>query len=303
MANRRQHTIAQFYLRPFLSPGWVYRQRSSAPRATRNAAGVAVQQDYYGKDVAGRKTLDALNSYIENNAAPSFTKLVSNPDTITGYDWVVLSFLFANFAVRNPSYIEEWRATILNATAQLNVMAEKMTQRVIEASLAGSNLSEFRSEIDNESPTFTLEQLNKYATRVRKKGGHILAAGDQYNALSDIAQCIQRMTFLILEAPSDLFFVTSDRPLSLQRRINGSRVGAGWANSDALGSIALSPSRFLLMFHHKHSGVWQFKAVPEQVAGLNVKVIRFAHEEIYSPRKYREADDWMKSLGRWSSEQ
>lgn len=301
MSNRLQHIIPQFYLKPFLSPGWVYRRGADAPRAKQSPASVAVQPYYYGQDEVGRKTLDDLNKRAESDGAPALRKLIDNPSTITQHNWLILSYLFANFAVRTPAVIEELRSAELKATTQINAMAEKMTGRLIEASLAGSDLSEFRSEPDDESPTFTLDQLNKHTARLREKAGHLLAANDLFSALPDIAECIQQMAFWILGAPDHLFFATSDRPLTLQRRVNGSRVGAGWKNPDALGSIALCPSRFLLMFYAKYSGVWQTIATPEQVEGLNVEVIRFADQEIYSPSKSREADDWMKRRGRWSS--
>lgn len=300
MANRRQHTIPQFYLRQFLSPGWVYRLGADSPRATKNPSGVAVQRDYYGRDKASRETLDKLNSMVESNGAPVFRKLIDNPGTITEGDWVVLSYLFANFAVRTPAVIEEIRATELELVAQANAMARKMTERLIEASLAGSDLSEFRSEPSGDFPTMTLDQMKEHADRLRAEGGHRIAALDIFYALVDIAECIQQMSFWVVESPRNRFFVTSDRSLTLQSRVTGSRVGAGWENSDALGLIALSPSHFLLMCYAKPLGIRSTLATPEQVAGLNLETIKFADQEIYSPFKYYEADDWMKGLGRWS---
>jgi hypothetical protein len=262
---------------------------------------VAVQRDYYGIDVAGRETLDSLNSYIEGKAAPSLKKLISNPKTITEYDWVVLSFLFANFAVRNPASIEEWRAAFLDAAKKVNAMKGKMCGRRREALVLIGDQSKLRPELYNEAPTVTHKELMEHASILKVKGGHRVAADDISGALKDIAECIQQMAFWILGTPNDLFFVTSDRPLTLQRRKTGSRVGAGWKNPDALGSIALCPSRFLLMFYGEQSGVFQTKASLAQVLGLNVEVIRFADKEVYSRSAYQEANDWMKSIGRWST--
>jgi len=39
---------------------------------------------------------------------------------------------------------------------------------------------------------------------------------------------------------------------------------------------------------------------PSEVAGLNLEVVRFADQEVYSPFEYPEANDWMNGLGRWS---
>jgi len=310
MAKRRQHTIPQFYLRQFLSPGWVYRQGKFAPRYTSNAAGVAVHQDYYGRDKVGKKTLDDLNSVAEAEGAPALRKLVNNPHTITQKDWVKLSYLFANFAVRTPATIEDMRFTMLEITTQINAMAEKMTKSIKKALSEGRDLSEFvqsglvvPSGLSNESHSTNLEQLNEYANKLRQEKGHLFAARDTFSTLVSIAKCIQRMSFFVLEAPPHPFFVTSDRPLSLQSRKTGSRVGAGWGNSDALGIIALCPSHFLIMCYYPHSIIYSDKLSLEQVAGLNLEIIKFADREVYSPFEYPEADDWMKGLGRWSPQE
>jgi hypothetical protein len=299
MANRRQHYIPQFYLRQFLNPGWVYRRGADAPHFAESPADVAVQKDYYGRNKATQKPLDDLNSYIEDNGAPSFKKLIRSPKTCTQYDWFVLSYLFANLFVRNPAVIEEWRATALKAAARVNAMAEKMIETLVAASLAGSDLSEFRSEPEDESATMTLGQFNKHAAKLRAEGGHRVAAPDLFSALVDIAKCIRQMSVVVVEAPPPLFFVTSDTPLTLQSRKTGSQVYGGWKNNDALGLIPLCPSRLLLMFYSEPSVIAIQQATPEQVAGLNLETMRFADQEVYSTFEYPEANDWMKAVGRW----
>jgi hypothetical protein len=108
------------------------------------------------------------------------------------------------------------------------------------------------------------------------------------------------MSFLTLEAPSGLFFVSSDRPLAIESSQSGIPVGAGWGNPDAAGMIALHPGRFLLMYYQNKPSYMQIMATADQVELLNLKTINFAYQEIYSCLKYAEADDWMKGLGRWS---
>lgn len=300
IVSKRQHTIPQFYLRPFLSPGWVYRCGKFTPRATKNPAGVAVKKNYYGKGESGRKTLDNLNSLAETYGAPVLKKLFENPYAIMWKDYVELSYLFANFFVRTPSIIEETRAMELEMTMQVMVMARKMTERLAQSLLNGSDVSEFlQAEPDNESASMTLDQMIEHTSKLQQKGGHRVAALDTFYSLVDIAECIQQMSFRLVEAPDHLFFVTSDNPLTLQRRTTGSRVGAGWKNNDALGLIPLCPSHLLLMFYGRTTGIGIQQATPEQVVGLNLETIRFADQEVYSPFKYQEADDWMKAAGRW----
>ena len=296
MADRRQHTIPQFYLKQFLSPGWVYRRGEEKSRLEKSPKNIAVHQDYYGRNKAARKPLDDLNKYIEDKGAPSFTKLIKDIGSITDYDCYVLSFVFANIFVRIPAHIEEWRDAMFKATDEINTRAEKMIDRLISASLEGRDVSGFRSETNDESSA-TLNQLNKYGAKLKAGGGHRIAAGDVFSALPDIAECIRQMTFIVWEAPNNHFFLTSNRPLVLQSRKTGSRAHAGWGKPDALGTIAVSPSRFLTMFYYKLSGIYLLEATTEQVAGLNLETLRFAKNEIYSSFECSEAYHWMKGLG------
>lgn len=295
MADRRQHTIPQFYLKHFLSPGWVYPRGAKKPRLHNSPTSVAVHQDYYGRNTVERKTLDDFNKDIENCGAPSFTRLIKDVRTIIDDDWDILPIVFANIFVRTPAHIEEWRDVIRKATDEANTKAEKMIDRLILASLEGSDLSEFRSEI-NDEPSATLKQWNAHAAKVKALGGHRMAAYNLFSTLPDIAECIRNMTFKIWEAPNNHFFLTSDRPLVLRSQSTGSRAHAGWGNPDALGTIALCPSHFLSMFYYEPSSIYVVEATPEQVAGLNLETIKFAKDEIYSSFECSEAHRWMKGL-------
>lgn len=286
----RQHTIPQFYLKPFLSPGWVYQKGASAPKKKRSPRNVAAQPNYYGEDEVDKKTPDDLNSWIESYGAPVLKKLIENPCTITESEWIILSYLFANFAVRMPVVIEELRAMELKWTHEVNKIARR----------TGHSRFKFISQkLGEESPPTTLDQINDYATRLLEGSGHRVAANDTFGLLRDTAERINQMSFLALEAPSGLFFVSSDRPLAIESPQSGVPVGAGWGNPDAVGMIALHPSRFLFMFYQDEPSYMQILATADKVELINLKTINFADQEIYSCFKYTEADDWMKGLGRW----
>ena len=211
---------------------------------------------------------------------------------MTESEWIILSYLFANFAVRVPVAIEGLRAMELKWTKEVNEISKR----------TGYCQFKFISpKLGDESPPTTLDQINDYATKLKEEGGHLLAANDTFSLVRDIAECINRMTFLTLEAPSGLFFVTSDRPLSVQSSQSGVPVGAGWGNPDAAGMIALNPSHVLLMYYQDKPSYIQIMADADQVELLNLKTINFAYQEIYSCFKYAEVDNWMKGLGRWST--
>ena len=304
MAHRRQHTIPKFYLKQFLSPGWRYRLGESKPHYHNSPSNVAVQKDYYSRNMSSSTTLDDLNSIIEDNCALAFTRIIENPHAITKDEWsaylIILSYFCANFYLRSPRIIEETRATTLEAISQANILAEKMIGKVVEAKQAGKDLSNFiMPEPINNSTTITLDELNRYADRLRKHGGHRVMAKDLSFAFENTVKSIQEMSMWIVEAPNECFFITSDKPLTLISRLTYSRVGAGWQNRDAMGLIALSPRYFLIMAYEKPLGIRITTATCEQVEGSNLETITFADKEIYSPSKYSEAHNWMRKHGIW----
>lgn len=264
----KQHIVPQFYLKPFLANGWVYRKGASAPRRTKNPAGAAAQRDYYGSD----KAVDYLNSLAEGYGASALKRLTYDPDNMTESDCVGISLLFANLYVRTRVAIEEMRVTELLWTSQINEISRK----------TGIKRFSFKSVELNEESTATLEQINDYAASLAREDGYRLAAADLFNATLEIAECIRNMSFLILEAPPKSFFVTSDRPLLLRSRSSGSLVNVGWKKRDAVGCIALSPGRFLQVFYDKEPCIYQRMAKPNEVPDINRQTIMAADLEVYS---------------------
>lgn len=300
MAHRRQHFIPRFYLKQFLSPGWRYRLGDLEPHFHKSPSGVAVQKDYYSRNISSSATLDGFNSFIETNCAPIFMKFTKPLSTIAEGDLTILSHLLANIYVRTPRIIEEARASELEVISKANIIAKNITQKLDKGEITTKELSTlYPSEPVDNSTAITLEQLNERANKLRKKGGHRVAAKDTFYAFEIVLESIQEMSMWIVEAPSRLFFITSDKPLTLVSRLTGSRIGAGWQNRDAMGLMALSPRYFLIMAYEKPFGVRIATATSEQVVGLNLDTITFADQEIYSPSKYSEAYNWMRRRGRW----
>lgn len=283
MTSRSQHTIPRFYLRRFLSPGYVYRRGANAPQRTRNPRRVAVRETYYGKRVVGRRSMDEINSMVETTGAPALKKLIYEPAALTSDDWVDLAWLFANLALRTPANINELRGTELEAIRQIN----KILDAQIRALPSGTVVD-----------TSNLDELNRSADRLRSAHGQLEA--EPFIALPAVAKCIQMMQFVLTEASDGSNFITSDRPLALRRFPSGSRVGAGWGNDDAMGQIALSPRHFMLMFYGIPGAVSLGNATPEQVEEWNEETLICADQEVYSAVEHQGAHEWMERNGRWS---
>jgi hypothetical protein len=275
----KQHTIPQFYLRPFLTNGWVYRKGAPSPRHTRNPRGTAAQHDYYGAD----KSVDSFNLLVETESAPAVRRLLQDIDSMTGADIVSLSYLLANLYARTCAAIEELRNVEVYWTRQVNEITR----------LTGEKRFRFVSRELNEESTASLEEINDYATRLIASDGHQLAARDSFLSIPDIAECIRSMSFLIIEAPEESFFVTSDRPLLLRSRFSGSPANVGWRKRDAVGCVALSPDRFLQVFYDKEPCNYQRMARPNEVPSINRQTIMTADLEVYSRFECDEAAEWM----------
>ena len=274
-----QHTLPQFYLKSFLTNGWVYRKGAASSRRARNPRGTAAQHDYYGAD----KSVDAFNLLVENEGAPAMRKLLQEPENVTEADIVRFSYLLANLYARSRAAIEDLRTMELHWTRQVNEIAR----------VTGRKGFHFVSRELNEESSATLEQINDYATRLTASNGHHLAARDSFLATPDVAECIREMSFLIIEASPKLFFVTSDRPLLLRSRFSNSLVDVGWKKRDAVGCIALSPGRFLQVFYDKEPCIYQRTAEPNEVPDINRQTIMTADLEIYSKFECDEAAEWM----------
>lgn len=182
MTNRNQHTNPQFYLRPFLSPGFVYRRGAVSPIRTQSPRRVGVQEDYYyGGDDPTERSWDNINSRIESAGAPAFRKLIAAETTITSDDWLKLSWLLANLALRTPVYINELRHANLEMIAQMNQLLDLQ----IAALPPGT-------EFDSS----TLDQINEFRDRLMSPRGHLEAI--PFIALSDVAECIRKDAVLLV---------------------------------------------------------------------------------------------------------
>lgn len=294
--NRHQHTIPQCYLRRFLEPGFVYRRGKDSALYTKTARNFAGRRDYYERGGPRAIDLDPINNLVETGGAEALKDLIEAPETLTlNDDGRFLSYLFAGMYVRNPSVIEMMRGTQSAMIVDAERTAQDTAVKLGDPSLADGMLFRFRQpEADYESPYMSLKHMKEYKELLNEPKGHLDVA--PFDALLDIAKTIQQMSFLIYLAPKGYQFVTSDIPLVVRRRHNDSRVGAGWANRDAVGMIALCPSLFLLMIYHDGPNIRIMDATPEQVEEFNLLTLGDADQEVYCHTKYPKAHEWMKGV-------
>jgi len=109
----------------------------------------------------------------------------------------------------------------------------------------------------------------------------------------DLASIIANMGWVIIDASDEAFFITSDSPVYLTD-IDGSRIGAGWENANAVGSLPLSPRRYLGLHYGLPPDTLGYKRVStEEVETLNKRAIASASYAIFSPERYPPAETWL----------
>ena len=139
-----------------------------------------------------------------------------------------------------------------------------------------------------------------HAAAVEGEGGHRLVATDLYSAIPELAEIIRGMRMLVLSAPDDDTFLTSDAPLVLRSRATGSPiVGGGWSNRYVQATMPLHPSRYLYLSHTDPVGIELAEASHEQMRDLNFATLMFADTEIYSLCEDQEALNWLLGRDQW----
>jgi len=290
--GKRQHTNPYFYLNQFIKPGWVYLVGYQQPKRVKSAKNIAVRNWYYSPAPNGAD-LDVLNSKIEEMTAPVFRKLLTIKDTLTYESKQLFSWFIANLYLRAPETIEETGETILNFYEQIDYMLKEQLEQVEK----GAPKLEKNTKYDSGgvgSYTMTLDEWKEEleSTRRKVKKGRAMIT-ESMRLIPKLAKVIGNMSWGFLDAPSGAFFVTSDRPVCLTDR-GGSRVGAGWGNSNAFGTLPLSPSRCLVLHYGLPSDTWAYTQVPEEmVEDSNLRTISFAKDAVFSPEKYPPAENWL----------
>lgn len=299
--GKKQHINPRFYLDPFIHPGWVYSRGSKQPRRVQSARSAAVKEWYYSQDTEDEDfSLDDVNTGIESVCAPILRELLTTKDGLSYAAKQAFSYFIANLALRVPVAIEETGETILNFMEQMDKMAKEQMEfmgiKDVREKETEAKEDELLPEYDpaTGSYRYTLNGWRKELESMREEVKTGKATMLENIMLGKkLAPVIAKMGWDILDAPVGGFFITSDRPVYLTN-IDGTRLGAGWGNTNALGTLPLSPRRYLILHYGLPSNTWGYKrASSEEVEFLNERTIASARYEIYSPKRYPPAENWL----------
>ena len=293
--SKNQHTIPYFYLNRFIHPGWVYLCGSRCPKKVQSARSASVKEWFYSQNTGEQNyTLDSFNTYIETKTAPVLRELLNNRLALSEDSKLVFSYFIANLALRVPAHIKETGEMVIGALEQADYMAGKIMQEVHKIEVEENE--PFIEVVNGESGSYryTKKEWDNFLESLRQqdKVGKAMMETTM-SVITDLAPIIANMGWVIIDASDGAFFITSDSPVYLTN-IGGSRIGAGWENANAVGSLPLSPRRYLGLHYGLPSDTLGYKRVSaEEVEVLNARTIASASEAIFSPKKYPPAEDWM----------
>jgi hypothetical protein len=299
--GKKQHIIPRFYLNQFIHPGWVYLRGSKQPKLFQSARSVSVKEWYYSKDTDGKDyPLDAANMATEGIAAPILRELLITKEGLPNAKKRLFSYFIANLALRVPATIEEMAETLLNAMEKMDDMFKKqlasMGKEAIEKEEVDVKADEAGPKYDSNTGSYSWtvdgwkRELESMRKAVREKRAMI---SEQVSLTARLAPIIAKMSWFLFDAPTGTFFITSDRPVYLTN-IDGTRLGAGWGNMNVLGTLPLSPRRYLMLSYVHPSDTWGYKRLsPKEVESLNWRTIASAKYAVYSPENYPPAEKWL----------
>ena len=294
--GRKQHTIPRFYLERFLHPGWVYLRGFQHAKQVHSTKNVAVEDWYYSSDMDEQnQLLDSVNTAIESKTAPILGELLATKVALSDAEKLIFSYFIANLALRVPAHIKETGEAVVSTLEQANNMAKEIVRKIFKMEIEENQ--PFCEVVTRESGScrYTKKEWDNFLESLRQQNKKVKAMmTETMSNIEYLAPVIANMSWVIIDATDGAFFITSDCPVYLTD-INGSRLGAGWENPDAVGTLPLSPSRYLGLHYSWPSDMLGYKQVSTgEVDTLNTRVIASASHAVYSPQRYSLAESWLR---------
>lgn len=283
MAN--DHYIPRFYLKNFETPsrrGHVLVYRRGRKPELRGVRSVCSANDFYklkSKDVKiDRNAPDEFLTRMESDAAPIINRVLTAPKLkLSDKEIAVLAFFFGFLAVRTP-VMRERAVNAKKATrlAMLKAVAEDKNGYIRFA--LEHDLAKTEEEAENYRQV-TLEPEKNFITSLV---GDVddFSLQQAFRSGDKITQAFLRKHWILIEAPSTTFFMTSDNPVVMLAPDN-LRPGMDINYFNASILIPISPKRALLLSNQVATdGVWIPSSV--QMSNLVRQIIIFGYESIFA---------------------
>jgi hypothetical protein len=283
------HFVPQFYLKGFLDPDsvqtkdpWLWVANLPAGvvkrRAPKNVAAHAGYNTVPGSTES--EAAEEVLSQLETVAAPIIRRLINGANALTGQEWVDLLFFAAFLAVRTPYFrnrIEGFAAQIAEDLLRLSASHPDYYHRSVKETAAVEMTAE-------EIETSRLTALTPGAIRIKARP--ILSLLATFQSANDaVYPDFSRMRWAILRAERDLFFVTSDNPVSWADPTSRPAFYAGHGLRMRNVEVVFPVGPQVCLFGTWNGSAGSLAAPQQLVEAINRRVLQFSGEEVYANRQ------------------
>lgn len=217
---------------------------------------------------------------MESDAAPIINRVLTAPKLkLSDEELGVLAFFFGYLAVRTP-VMRERAVNAKKATrlAMLKAVAEDKEGYI------GFALEHDLAKTEEEAESYRQATLDPEKNFITSLVGDVedFSLEQAFRSGERITQAFLRKHWILIEAPSTTFFMTSDNPVVVLAPVN-LRPGTDINYFNASVLIPISPKRALLLSNHVATdGVWM--PSPTQMSNLVRQIILFGYESIFAHR-------------------
>ncbi len=245
MPAKRHHAVPRFYLSRFAAEdGLVWLHDVGKPSSVRVSPKDAIVENYlYAPEVGENPKDDLFETFLAQNveapAAPAIGRLAEGAP-ISSDDREKIAVFLAYQEFRVP----RMRDAVTNAFSQIG-------QRILDISM--QNREAMKKDFEDMGTPICDADLDTLIAGVQRGGIKVEATKAAWLGssliVSEIAEMLSRMPWAVLEAPTNIEFLTSDAPIVkvLTDRTVPRVFAGGWLSPSAESTFALDPSTILVI--------------------------------------------------------
>jgi hypothetical protein len=281
--KKRHHYLPEFYLEGFIDPRnkpylWVYEKGDPKIKKV-SAKDIAVQKHYYSfitqEGQRDSETFENFLAFIENNAAPVFSK-IRRQEILSEEERSRVAIFLSSLLTRVPNFRESIEVSAAEVIKRINVKlaSNKETFK--------SMIRTFEKETGNKLNS-SLEDLRDFIL----SGKYKIKVEPQFSLLmmtmiNDFGPILHKMNWTILISDGHRF-VTSDNPLFYDDPTHDPRspYGVGLLNKHMILTFPIAKELALLATWNKGKLSYS-KCTNKFVRGVNHRTIHSALKFVFS---------------------
>ena len=259
---KKHHTVPRMLLKHFALDGKIclYNKESGLLRLNQDIKNVCIQKNFYGAEPIIEKYL----ATVECLSAESLKNFKNKPESISQQDRVNIAE-FLGCMVLRTKHTEAFIAEIERNTLETGIIDFI------------SNPQNLRSEEEKKcAEDFKKNGFKGFNVTIPRD--LIIAYSFNPDLVNAVFSAIYHMNWILLEAPSDYFFILGDTAI-IRAVPEGTLMGL--SNPDLMLAMPLSPKLLLMADWKKDRKIKKAIMFPQAVEHFNAQSILWASEEIF----------------------